>query len=209
MMAGVDLKIRGFEPGDETRAYEVCRRTGNLGGDATDLFDDPELLGHIWLGPYLALAPRFAFMLVDLSNQVVGYAVGVPDTAEFARECERSWWPALRAHYPEDVARRASDAELVSLIHHPPSAPADLLVRFPAHLHIDLLPEAQGRGHGQALMAALLAELASAGAPGVHLYVGEANTRAVGFYQRLGFDTLEVRDGSRLMVHTLAGSTDM
>lgn len=39
---------------------------------------------------------------------------------------------------------------------------------YPAHLHVDLLPRAQGHGVGQRLMAALFARLAAFGAPGVH-----------------------------------------
>ena len=51
---------------------------------------------------------------------------------------------------------------------------------YPAHLHIDLLPPFQGAGHGRALMETFYAAAARAGAPGVHLTVLAANTRALG-----------------------------
>jgi ribosomal protein S18 acetylase RimI-like enzyme len=62
---------------------------------------------------------------------------------------------------------------------------------YPAHLHIDLLPPFQGAGHGRALMETFYAAAARAGAPGVHLTVLAANTRAIGFYRHLGLRRLD------------------
>src|SRR5690606_28178077 len=87
-------RIRHYQPGDAPALYQICLRTGDRGEDATGHYTDPDLLGHVYVGPYLALAPRFAFVLDD--GAPVGYALGVPDTAEFARACERSWWPPRR-----------------------------------------------------------------------------------------------------------------
>ena len=58
---------------------------------------------------------------------------------------------------------------------------------YPAHLHIDLLPRAQGQGHGRRLMTAMFDRLTAAGASGVHLGVRRTNTRAIAFYEKLGF----------------------
>jgi hypothetical protein len=44
-----------------------------------------------------------------------------------------------------------------------------ILQRHPAHVHIDLLPHARGKGHGRALMRLQLGQLARRGAVGVHL----------------------------------------
>ena len=61
---------------------------------------------------------------------------------------------------------------------------------YPAHLHIDLLPELQGRGFGRRLIDTLCAELARRGVPAVHLGMDAANTGARAFYDRLGFHEL-------------------
>jgi len=198
-------RIRHYQPGDAPALYQICLRTGDRGEDATGHYTDPDLLGHVYVGPYLALAPRFAFVLDD--GAPVGYALGVPDTAEFARACERSWWPPLRQRYPDpaDVPahQRTPDQQVAALIHHPPIPGPALLARYPAHLHIDLLPQAQGRGHGRALMTRLLAALAEAGASGVHLGVAAANRRAIGFYRRLGFAEVERSPGGLMMAMPL------
>jgi ribosomal protein S18 acetylase RimI-like enzyme len=62
--------------------------------------------------------------------------------------------------------------------------------RYPAHLHIDLLPSGQRRGLGRRLMNTYLDALRERGVPGVHLTMDPANTGARAFYDRLGFTEL-------------------
>jgi ribosomal protein S18 acetylase RimI-like enzyme len=183
---GTSYSVRPAVPADTASAYRICLRTGADGADATDRYRDPELLGHLYLGAYLSLAPEFAFILADENDQPVGYTVGVPDTLAFERRCELHWWPRLRDRYPIGSGDDA-DADLIRQLHAPYRTDVALATRYPAHLHIDLLPQAQGQGHGRRLMDRLLGALAAAGAAGVHLGVSAANTGAVAFYQRLGF----------------------
>jgi ribosomal protein S18 acetylase RimI-like enzyme len=149
------------------------------------------LLGEVYVGPYLAFSPQYAWVIAD-EQAVLGYVLGVADTAEFERTCERLWWPGLRERYPRNAFPAGSeDDNIVRLIHSPPSAPEALLHEYPAHLHIDLAPEAQGLGLGAALIGTLVDELRADGVPGIHLGVSTANSRAVGFYEHLGFEVLE------------------
>ena len=197
------MVIRPFQPGDEVGAYAVCLGTGDDGRDAGPLYRDPMLLGHVYVGPYLRLRPSFASVLVDGDGVVVGYVVGVPDTIEFEREAEESWWPELRERYPAGRSLGGRDDELVGIIHSPYGADPRLVARYPAHLHIDLLPVAQGRGLGKALMARVLSQLADAGAIGVHLFVSVTNTKAIGFYEALGFARALDVPGAVLMTRAL------
>lgn len=188
------MKIRSYRSDDRPALYQICLRTGDGGRDATGRYADPRLLGHVYVGPYLALAPELALVLDRGDGTPAGYALGARDSAEFAARCEAQWWPALRHRYPDPVAvppaERSPDQRAAADIHHPPALPA-AAARYPSHLHIDLLPEAQGRGHGRALLHRLLAVLAATGSPGVHLGVDPANQGAVGFYRRLGFTEVE------------------
>ena len=56
---------------------------------------------------------------------------------------------------------------------------------YPAHLHIDLLPEAQGRGLGSQLIQTMLSLLEPC--EGVHVEVHISNIRAQRFYKKHGF----------------------
>ncbi len=179
------MTIRQFRPGDEAAVYDICLRTGASGRDATHLYADPALLGHVYAGPYLKLCPGFAFVVDE--GEVLGYILGAPDTREFEARCEAEWWPPLRDRYPDPADPKTPDEHKMHAIHHFQPAPAEIVGDYPSHLHIDLLPQTQGKGYGRRLMDLLCARLREAGSPGLHLGVDPANTRAVGFYRALGF----------------------
>lgn len=182
---------------ERARLEEICVRTGAAGADATALLQDPRLLVDVYLGAYLAHEPDLCLVLVDDSDRPVGYAVGTADTAAFEQRCDREWWPHVRARHAHRDGAPVSDLEahLVERVRAPEPTSPEILGRFPAHLHIDLLPEAQGGGHGRLLIGALLDALRRAGAPGVHLGVDPANVRALGFYRHLGFAELSTPEG--------------
>ena len=201
------MRIRLARSEDRANLDAICLRTGDAGQDATDRYDDATLLGEVYVGPYLALAPEFAFVATldeEPEGPAQGYCLGALDSVEFAARCERAWWPRLREQFPIDIERRGADQQLVRLIHQPPSVPTQLTDRYPSHLHIDLLPSLQGQGAGRALLERLLAALADAGSPGVHLGVATENTRAIGFYQRLGFAEVGRGPGTLLLARALA-----
>lgn len=186
--------IRQARPEDEAALYEVCLKTGRSGEDATDLYrDDPRALGHVYAGPYLRLEPELALVLEDAQG-VCGYALGALDSRSYYARYLSEWLPPLRARIADpagDPAMWTAAQRCHHQLHHPaPFVPARE-PEFPAHLHIDLLPRAQGQGNGRRLMSTLLARMAARGSPGVHLGVGLANARAIAFYEKLGFEELE------------------
>jgi ribosomal protein S18 acetylase RimI-like enzyme len=73
---------------------------------------------------------------------------------------------------------------------------AQVTAAYPAHLHIDLLPELQGRGIGRRLIDTVLDRLREASVPGVQLGVDPRNTSAQAFYTRLGFAPLPAPPGA-------------
>jgi ribosomal protein S18 acetylase RimI-like enzyme len=77
--------------------------------------------------------------------------------------------------------------------------------RYPAHLHIDLLPRAQGHGLGRALVTTLTDALRERGVPGLHLGVDPANTGALAFYARIGMVPVPTADGGTVQALDLRG----
>jgi GNAT superfamily N-acetyltransferase len=59
--------------------------------------------------------------------------------------------------------------------------------RWPAHLHIDLLPAARGCGAGPALVRRWLEQLRQREVAGCHLQTMAENTRAIAFFETMGF----------------------
>jgi ribosomal protein S18 acetylase RimI-like enzyme len=187
------IQIRGYRPGDLGDLYRICLQTGDSGTDATGLFRDPDLLGHVHAAPYGVLEPSLAFVAEDPEG-IGGYCLAALDTRAFERRLEQEWWPPLRLRYADpDVTERGSwtrDQELEYVIHHPWQTEDDLVAGFPSHLHVDLLPRVQGLGIGRQLIDLQLAALRERGSCGVHLHVRPTNQRALSFYDHLGFTRL-------------------
>jgi ribosomal protein S18 acetylase RimI-like enzyme len=192
------VHVRPYRPGDLDALYRVCLLTADAGHDATSLYHDPRLPGHIFAAPYGLFEPSLAFVAEDAAG-VGGYVLGALDTQAFADQLEHKWWPALRTRYPGPPAclpaeRRTPDQQMASLIHHPWRPPDELASRYPSHLLIDLLPRLQARGHGRQLITTLITALRRQGSRGVHLYVPRSNQHAAGFYRHLGFTELPAAD---------------
>ncbi len=189
--------IRAAGIQDLPGAYRVSLLTGDAGRDATELYRNPELLGHVFVGPYVVGEPDLALVIAD-EDGVAGYFLAAADTRGFEAWAEAHWWPPLREHYP---ARDDSslDAELVALLHTPPRATDAVVGDYPAHLHIDLLERVRGRGYGRLLIERFVAELRAAGGRGVHLDVAADNANAIAFYRHLGFHVVESQETSLIM----------
>ena len=196
------LRIQVAGVHDLPGAYRTALLTGDAGQDATQLHRDPDLLGHVYVGPYLAQMSGTQLVVVDEQGSA-GYLLSTDDTLAFEAWAERAWWPPLRARYPlrDDGSH---DAELVRLIHHPERAPAALVGEYPAHLHIDLQQRARGLGLGRVLIERLLADLHDRHVPGVHLGVAADNANAIGFYRHLGFGEVGTEPDTVLMGLRLA-----
>lgn len=115
-----------------------------------------------WLGRYLLHDRAYAFVARTEDGSIAGYLIGSLDD------------PATTDRF-DDISYFA---EL-----------ADLTMRYPAHLHINLDPEWRSRGIGARLIQAFAAKAAIRRAPGLHIVTG-ATSRNVSFYQRCGFVAL-------------------
>ena len=188
------VTIRPYQPGDLDALYRVCLQTGRNGSDATPLYRDHKLLGHVHAAPYALFEPSLAFVAEDAAG-VGGYVLGALDSHDFEARLERDWWPKLRARYPEPPAsvpkdRWTPEQAKAHLIHHPWVTPGELAGRYPSHLHINLVPRLQSGGHGRRLIGTLTGALRRRGSRGVHLAVPAGNVRAIGFYRHVGFSQL-------------------
>jgi ribosomal protein S18 acetylase RimI-like enzyme len=177
---------------DHKGLKEVCLKTGDSGADATAREDDPDLLGLIYAVPYQVFAHEFAFV-IEGPNGVCGYVLGTPDSAGFYDRVKTEWFPPLAARLVDpgaDSTHWTGSDWARYHIHHAQFTLPPSLQAYPAHGHIDLLPEAQGQGFGRMALTELMVALKAAGAPGMHLGVSPTNTRAIGFYEKLGFTRL-------------------
>ena len=186
--------IRGLIASDLEALYAISLATGHAGRDASHLYADPKMMGHIYSAPYAILAPSTVLVAED-RKAVVGYAAGSLDTRAWEEQLERGWWPQLRAQYPDpgDGAAETTtpDHRRAAMIHRPTQTPLSVATRFPAHLHLNLFPIAQRNGLGARLFEAWR----TAQNPGpLHVAVNRNNENAVRFWTKLGFAELTGAD---------------
>lgn len=173
------MDIRRARAEDWKAVAAICADTGMPGGEPVDPAEREEF-GERWVGPYRMLRPFWTFVAVE-DGEVVGYLTGSPDTEAF--EAER------RAAFPAWVDAREYFGR-------------EFLVAFwaenPAHLHMNFVKSARGKGYGRALIEAFFTALRERGIRRAHVFCGE---KASTFWARAGFSddsVLEPRPGVRL-----------
>lgn len=194
----MSFSIRTAIESDVPYFYSICLQTGNSGSDASSLYSDPLLIGQYFAAPYFFYDKSLCYIAeIDATPQ--GYLVAVQNTQDYRTWLTEAWLPKLRERYPvrllKETQLSANQQNLIRLIHsdHTDNSSEDMLryEKFPAHLHIDLLPTLQGKGCGRALMETLFTELKKRNCPGLHLGVDKANIAARAFYQKIGFTSIE------------------
>ena len=198
-----DFSIRSYKSADTSAAYEICLKTGNSGQDATHLFSDPLVLGHIYVGPYMEFEPQSVFILED-DQGPCGYIMGVLDSQTYYQWMHSEWLPKIRVDYKKPTGNPDTWDEtekITNLLFHPVSQ--RLLPAFPSHLHIDLLSRAQGKGQGKLMMDRFIDYLRYNKIPGVHLELSSSNDRAFNFYRKYGMQELDRDNESIIMGYYL------
>lgn len=186
MLTAADFTIREATPADEAGIGEVAYLTGFFGESAERYFPDRRLFETLWVHPYFAGGGRVGFVL-EQGGKIVGYILGAPDQTVYTRAVLRI---VLRQVLPNAaLGRYRQQGRIVyyfvrTLLF--PSPHADWAV-FPAHLHLNLLPEARGFGLSRPLLEKFLQRLEGLGVRGVQLSTTLENTVALKVYQKQGF----------------------
>ena len=183
-------EIRPYASRDRAAVRAICRVTAYGGKPLLD----PRLFTDLMTRYYTDFAPE-AVWVAERQGRIVGYLAGCFDHARLRRIMAGRIVPAaVTAALARGLLLRGALWRLLAglprFVAAEQSARQTDLAGYPAHLHLNLLPEARGRGVGERLMAQLCAEAARRGLPGVHATVLEENRPARRFFERLGFTAL-------------------
>jgi ribosomal protein S18 acetylase RimI-like enzyme len=186
-----EMEIRTFSESDRDAVRDLFDRAGE-GSPTASLWGHKESEAAVYLTPYLELEPDSLFVAV-VDGSFVGYLCGCLDSATFPSESERMeqairrYRLMLRPKPAAFFARGMLDVAICA-IRRLPTAGDFSDARWPAHLHINVIPQVRRTGAGTALMTRWLERLRDSGSPGCHLQTLVENTRAVAFFARMGFE---------------------
>lgn len=187
-----EITIRPYEQDDRASVRHICFVTGYMGEPVDWLWHDAESFADLFTSYYTDAEPESA-LVAEVDGDVAGYLLGCVDS-------RRAWNPAglfLRNMIMRQTAFRPGTARMVwrsfgdvaldaARRRLPPAPVHD--DRWPAHLHIDLLPRLRGCGVGSRLIRRWLAKLEDIGVPGCHLETIGENHKAIAFFEAMGFE---------------------
>jgi ribosomal protein S18 acetylase RimI-like enzyme len=182
--------VRAVVEADRQELAGIFGRAGE-GSPTASLWGHEASEREVYLGAYMDRVPEY-LSVAEMDGALVGYLAGCPDTSLVGSESERLV-SAIRKHRlyvkpaPLAFLLRAAADSVAAWARRRPTAGDFVDDRWPAHLHIDLVPEARGRGLGSALMARWQGQLTEMRSAGCHLQTAAENTQAVAFFERCGF----------------------
>lgn len=176
--------IRPIRESDRENLRTVCHKTAT----APNYLRSKDLVCYLYCDSYIDHEAEHCFALVDDDDEAVGYILCAPNQAKFEEEYEPYRLKAKKISFIDAVAQTIENKMFKRLFQ-----------EYPAHLHIDILPEYQGNGNGTALMRTLEKHLVEIGVKAVRLSVGANNRRAHKFYEKNGYTRLAVVPGSAIV----------
>lgn len=172
------MNIRKFEPKDFEQTKYIC---------LNDMLGKPnyekviEYVEVMFCRYYLEKEPENCFVAVDENDKPIGYTYGSSDYDKY----QENFSEYLKMVEEIESRKFLADA-LTEMYDH-----AIYKEDYPAHLHIDILPDYQSKGIGSRLIKAFCDNLREQNVKGVMLIVGSENEGARRFYERNGFTLLQ------------------
>lgn len=181
------LEIRKMRESDIADMEGICLYTADKA--LRDTYKHRENTLLLYNRYYTRAEQENCFVAVDENDKAVGYIICAPDYKRYKRGFLKNELKSIFllgfkygiTAYFDVLSQNAASK------------------KYPAHLHIDIMPDFQGSGTGTALMQTLLDHLKEQKVEGIMLGVAKSNVGAIRFYKRNGFSVLGVFGDGVLM----------
>lgn len=176
--------IRNYHPKDAENLKKICIET------ASDIFRGKKMteraLTEVYCRYYIEQEPESCFVVANQKDEATGYILCAKDYESYKRVFQKSYL-------------KTWNLAILIMGHFAMNSIKDYVKDYPAHLHIDLLPECQGQGYGRKLVEALVEHLKEKKIKGLMLHVSRDNEGARKFYKKCGFQVLYTKGKDVLM----------
>ncbi len=184
------VRYDSSNPAHREAVRRIVYDTGFGGETVAPYFDNFDLFADMLTLYYTDYDASHNFLAMA-DGEIAGYLLGCPDTAACDSVTKREIYPALlrgiisgryKLTKKDLIYIRRSLAAMAR--GERAATPADV---YPAHLHIDFLPQYRRAGLGSKIMLEYMDYLRGLGVKGVHLGTSSAHRSALPFYAKLGF----------------------
>lgn len=197
------IKIRKCSLEDLPALVDICYRTGFMGEDLTGTgsFNDRTLFSYLFCLYYPLYEPDNCFIAFDYSeNKVIGYIMGSADTLKQEKSFVQKMVPriALRMCTHTLFRHPESFRAVLSFMKNLELKDVEKIVyrEYPAHLHINILPEYQKRGAGSMLLNTFENHMIDKRVSGIHIWTSNKNVKAMPFYSKYGYQVVYERESN-------------
>lgn len=167
--------IRKMRKSDAPQVRKICLATADDSLKSTEKLEQSTLI--LYSDFYIRECTSHCFVATDENDKAVGYILCSPDYSQYKKSFKNIEMKKLRKLGIKYYFM--GKGEMLS--------PRPHAKEYPAHLHIDILPEYQRQGLGHRLMNALIAQLKKDRIPGLILFVAPNNEKGINFYKKYGF----------------------
>ena len=172
------MKIRPYKEADRDFVRYVCI---NCDGPHNMSEDTVHFILSTYCDYYIEKEGHNCFVATDENDNAIGYILCAENFHNFYEALKNEYIPRI----PEENTTERYYAGHSAVLQE------KYQDTYPAHLHIDLLPEYQRMGIGRRLIDTLCEHLRNKKIPGVMLSVSKENTGGIKFYENYGFTHLE------------------
>ncbi len=181
------ITIRKYEPKDRENLFKICVETSSL---STESEKDLDFLNLMYNDYYAAVEGENCFVAADENDEAVGYILCAENFDKYYKTFKGLYIPLIKKLGLKYYFMAMGEISVHRLFKN----------KYPAHLHIDILPLCQGKGTGSALVAELKKHLKEKGINSIMLSCGMGNKKAIKFYEKNGFKKIANVVGSCIMV---------
>ena len=175
------MTIRPYKAKDKENVRFVCL---NSEGPCKSSKRARNFALAVYCDCYIENEPENCFVAADEKDKAIGYVISTESFDKFKEIYISTYYPRIKKW---EYRRRKSALRAIA-------SQEKYKEDYPAHLHIDILPEYQHMGLGRKLMDALCDNLRNKNVKGVMFTVWHKNYNAIKFYEKYGFELIETKE---------------
>lgn len=172
------MKIRPYKKADFNDVRFVCL---NCDGPSDMSESTEHFILTTYCDYYIEQEPHNCFVAADENDRAIGYIICAEDFDSFNEVFFNEYFPRIPEENEQARYFASVSAELQKIHKN----------EYPAHFHIDILPEFHRMGLGHRLVDTLCLHLKNKGVKGIMLSVSADNNQGNAFYNKYGFAFIE------------------